>query len=52
LGASAGAAAGAALALAAGLRAVSTGAGSALTSAAPPMLRRLTFSTTTCLLRP
>ena len=54
LGASAGVAAGAALAavLAAGLRAVSTGAGSALASGAPPIERRLTFSTTTCLLRP
>ena len=30
----------------------SFGAGSALASGAPPMLRRLTFSTTTCLLRP
>jgi len=37
---------------AAGLRTGSAGAGSALTSTAPPMLRRLTFSTTTCLLRP
>ena len=30
----------------------STGAGSDLASGAPPRLRRLTFSTTTCLLRP
>src|SRR4029077_21018301 len=50
-----GAAVGAALALAAaeaGFLATSTGAGSALISGAPPRLRRLTFATTTCLLRP
>ena len=52
LGDSADTGVGVALPAATGLRTGSIGAGSAFASGAAPMLRRLTFSTTTCLLRP